>query len=218
MTSNNALPPEIAVALGYARPTERPVFAAILQFDRALGSAVGQASEMLVGQLRLAWWRDALMTNAEHMPRGNPILDELVRALGPALPQLVPLVDGWEALLVAQPLDEAALGAHTDGRISAWLATSRVIGPCDDLDAVANAARLWSLADLAANLSDPVERTRVVEFAMRYVRLPARLSASMRPLAVLAELARRAITQGGAPLMADRTAALVALRCGLFGR
>jgi phytoene synthase len=80
------------------------------------------------------------------------------------------------------------------------------------------AAKAWALGDLAANLSDPVERALVLAVAKEETGYTPLGGRSLRPLAILGGLGRRALAKGGAPLLDGRRAALAALRLGLFGR
>src|SRR5436190_1449068 len=90
------------------------------------------------------------------------------------------------ALSYATRLTPAAIDGFADGRAEAFGALARELGADARGDAVA-AARIWALADLAANLSDGAERERVVACG-RDLAPPPRLSSSLRPLAVLAAL------------------------------
>jgi phytoene synthase len=76
---------------------------------------------------------------------------------------------------------------------------------------------LWALGDLAAHASDPAERSVAVQCAAA-VPHSGRLPRTMRPLAVLAALARRVAERGEGGLLGDRAAAMLAMRVGIFGR
>jgi len=103
-----------------------------------------------------------------------------------------------------------------DGRVQAFVALARELG-VDAVDAAAAAARVWALADLAANLSDAAERELVVELG-RNLAPPPRLPRSLRPLAVLAGLGAAALARGGGKLLGGPASAFHALRIGLSGR
>ena len=217
MTGEDELPPEQDLALAYARARDRPAIEAVLRLDKNLGRAVAQASEPIVGQLKLAWWRDALSASPEARPQGNPLLETLSANFGSDTRCLVALVDGWESLLVSDPLSAGSIELLLAGREVAWRLIASRLAPGENMTHVAAAARRWALADLLAGLGDEHERAIALSLAASEVR-PPRLSRQLRPLAVLAALASGAIARGGLPLLADRRAALVALRSGLFGR
>ena len=218
MSAEDDLPQEQQLALAYARPEHRPLVEAMLRLDRSLGRSVAQASEPIVGQLRLAWWRDALGATPDKRPQGNPVLDLLSQKFGAGTARLQPLVDGWEALLLAESLDEEAIAPFLAGREAAWLAVALLIDPASDEKQVRTAARRWASGDLLAGLGDADERRAVMDMAKRGPTDRQVLPRSLRPLAVLAALSDRAIARGGQPLLGDRMAALVALRSGMFGR
>ncbi len=204
--------PELArLALAWAPPRARPATAALLALDSRLATLLRQMREPLLGQMRLAWWRDRLGESPERWPRGDPVLDALRHWPDP--PALVPLVDGWEALL-GEGLD-AEVFAHGRGQGFATLA--RTLGEALAADAALAAGRIWALADLAANLSAPAERAAVLALGAA-AGPPPRLPKSLRALAVLAGLGWRSLASGGGPLLAGRGSAIAALRIGALGR
>ncbi|MDP4575288.1 squalene/phytoene synthase family protein [Qipengyuania sp. G39] len=212
------LPPEAQVAIGYASPEHRGAFAALLAFDRNLARSVAGASEAIVGQLRLAWWRDAMAESADDLPRGNPLLDALADGFGEQRQHLGALVDGWESVLLAEPIDRLAIQALKTGREAGWLALGTALGAGADDTAVRLAAGRWALADLLSGLPQEDRTPEIIADAQASLGQPAPLPLGMRPLAVLDALARRSLAAGGAPLLAGRRSAMVALRAGVFGR
>ena len=212
------LPPEAQVALGYALPEHRNAFGSLLAFDRNLARSVAGASEAIVGQLRLAWWRDALAASADAVPRGNPSLDQIARSFGEQRSRLGALVDGWEAVLLADPLNRSAIQSLKAGREAGWLALATALGSEADEAAVRLAAGRWALADLISSLPREDRISQIVADAQASLGQPAALPRALRPLAVLDALARRSLGAGGAPLLAGRGSAMVALRAGVFGR
>lgn len=201
------------LALAYASARTRPVTLALLTLDARLAAILRGRREPIVTQLRLAWWRDVLARPAAEWPRGEPLLDALRTWRDPSC--LAALPGGWEAL-VADELTPAAIAEFVDGRGQAFACLARELGISAREDAAA-AARVWALADLAAHLSDGPERALVVEYG-RTLPAPPRLSASLRPLAVLAALGWAALDRGGAPLLSGPRSALRALRIGMTGR
>ncbi len=212
------LPPEAQVAIGYALPEHRGAFTALLAFDRNLARSVAGASEAIVGQLRLAWWRDALAADADVLPRGNPLLDELAIGFGEQRQQLGALVDGWEAVLLAEPIDRSAIESLRSGREAGWQALATALDTGESDAAVRLAAGRWALADLISGLPQEDREPDIIAEAQASLGQPASLPRALRPLAVLDALARRSLAAGSAPLLAGRGSAMVALRAGLFGR
>lgn len=206
------LPPPQRLALAYAPARVRPATEALLALDSRLAAILRARREPIAAQLRLAWWREMLARSAEEWPRGEPVLDSLRGWRDPS--GLAALADGWEALL-AEALTAEAIGEFADGRARAFACLACELG-VDLVGEVQDAARIWALADLAGNLSDSGERSRVIELGRGLA--PPPLPAALRPLAVLSGLGARALSKGGAPLLSGPGSALLALRIGLAGR
>ena len=206
------LPPPQRLALAYASARSRPATLALFALDARLAAVLRARNEPIAAQLRLAWWRDRLGEPVSGWPRGEPVLDALRSWHDPS--GLAHLAAGWEALL-SDTLTPAAIAEFVAGRGSAFVSLASELGvePLSDAGA---AARIWALADLAANISDGVEQDLVVEYGRDLV--PPRLSASLRPLAVLAGLGAAALRKGGAPLLSGPRSMLLALRIGFTGR
>ena len=83
---------------------------------------------------------------------------------------------------------------------------------------VRRAGTLWALADLAINARDEAELSRAVKLGAAEGTNGLRLSRDMRPLAVIAGLARRSLRFRGRPMLGDRASPLIALRLSLIGR
>jgi 15-cis-phytoene synthase len=206
------LPQPQRLALTYASARGREPTHALLSLDAKLAAFLRARREPIAVQLRLAWWRDMLVRPVAEWPPGEPVLDSLRAWREPS--RLAQLAVGWEALL-AETLTPAAIAEFADGRGRAFACLAREL----DADAAAEAeqaARIWALADLSANISDADERALVVERSRALV--PPRLPRPLRPLAVLAGLGAAALAKGGAQLLSGPGSALLALRIGLTGR
>lgn len=144
---------ERALALAYAPAAARPGLAALLTLDETLGALVRAARTPMLGQLRLAWWRDALAALDTAPPPAQPVLETLAAHVTPRVAGagLQTVVDGWEALLD----DPADLTRHGEERGAAlFLAAARLLGGEGD-PVVAAAGRGWALADVARRWSEP---------------------------------------------------------------
>lgn len=206
-----------SLAVNYAGAAHRDAWLALFALDAHLANLVRQATEPLLGQMRLAWWRDRLNEAPSNWPKGNPLLALIGKSWGPDADGLVHLVDGWEFMLVEPPLAELDVTGFAKGRGQAVAALGKLIGADSGSDAVLAGER-WALADLAMHTSDADDRAKVLDSAAQIKPAGARLPPVLRPLAVLNGLAQRAIDAGGAPLFSGRRAALYTLRLGLFGR
>jgi phytoene synthase len=203
------LPLPQRLALSYAPGAAKPATLAVFALDARLGQAVRQASEPIMGQMRLAWWRDQLGL----APAARERSDELVRALDALAgrePELIELVDGWEELL-AEQLD---VRAYAQGRAAGFGA----LATRDSAERARQAGRVFALGDLAANLGPADERRLVTEEAANEPARRGSLPRALRSLTVLEALARRSLARGGTPLLDGPGAMLTALRLGIVGR
>lgn len=204
------------LALAYAPAPVRSATLALFALDARLAAILRAAREPMLAQLRLAWWREQLGTDAAAWPGGDPLL-AILRGWEGELPALRALADGWEAMTGAAPLPAEALLALADARGDAFAALARLAGVEEQSAAARQTGTAWALADLAARLTHPDERSLARELAqakaVRGVVLPRRL----RPLVVLHGLAVRSLRQedGAATSPGDM---LAALRLGLLGR
>ena len=203
------LPPLERLALTYAPRRSRSATLALLALDRRLGAGVAAASEPLIGQLKLAWWRDRLGEGKEAWPRGEPLLAQLAAWPGEAS-SLVALVDGWEAQLTAAP-GVTALRDLAAGRSAAWLALAEGFGERGE-EAIAKAAHRWTYAQFAST-SDGAAAQRLAAAPH-----PGPLPRSVRSLAVLDGVSARSAGRAGRGLPNAASAVLYAMRLGIFGR
>jgi phytoene synthase len=213
-----ALPPPQRLAVAWSPRAVRPTMLALLIFDAHLASLVAGASEPMLGQIRLAWWREQLREAPDARARGCPELDALSTSWRGEETALVTLVDGWEQLLGEAPLPEAAIGAFAQSRGESFAGLARLSGAIAAEKASTDAGRQWALADLAFRVRDAEEKARCRELYLG-AALPPRshLPRALRGLSVLAALALRSIARDE-PLLEGRGAALLALRVGLTGR
>lgn len=99
--SHDELTPPLRLALAYAPHTTRDRFGLLLRLDTRCASIVGNASEPLFGQIKLAWWRDALLAAPADRPKGEPLLAQYYELDDPWLVSAASaLIDGWETLVV----------------------------------------------------------------------------------------------------------------------
>ena len=182
------LAPLARLAIAYAPASARPLWTALLTLDHRLARAVNGASSPLIGQLKLAWWRDRMRTGAAQWPPGEPLLAALT-PFDRERAALEALVDGWEGLIDEAP-GEGAFERLAEARGGAVAALARVLACPADSQTITTLARQWTR---------PGDRTR-----------PARLPRLLRPLLILANLPR--VDEAG-PLTMLRI-----VRLGLFGR
>ncbi|MDQ2893695.1 MAG: squalene/phytoene synthase family protein [Pseudomonadota bacterium] len=149
-------PIDLAIAL--APPTARAALTALFALDARLAEVASSTREPTLGQLRLAWWRDALdrldraPTPAEPTLRA---LENLVLLHGVTGADLSGMAAGWEAIVAGPTPDLAALVEYGTARGSALFgAAARVLGT--HINARIDAAgRGWAVAEIMRRWSDP---------------------------------------------------------------
>ena len=178
--------PDRSLALLHVTQPVRSAIAALWALDEALGRVLAGTTDPMIGQLRLTWWHQAIGA----LPAGaagEPVLTALggqVVARGIAPAGLLPLVEGWEALLDPLPLTDEALAAFATLRGGTlW----RLAGALLDADPEERVGEGWALADFAGRCSDPDTAGRA--YAMAASCLTGRFTGP-RALRMLARLAR----------------------------
>lgn len=192
---------ERALALSYAPAKRREALAALFGLDDALANVLRTTREPAVGQIRLAWWREALARLDSAPAPAEPVLTGLaahVLPLGVSGASLVPIVHGWEVLIEESRLDDAALRRYAGGRGQLFVAAGTVVDavPADPLE---RAGQGWALADLALNLRKTEEAGCARRIAAEYLPAGRRWSRAARALGALAQLAQLDLAASSPP-------------------
>jgi phytoene synthase len=180
--------PDRAFALDHVAAPQRPAVTALWVLDEQLGQIVASTTQPMVGQMRLLWWREALITGA----RGHPVLEGMTSVQGAGIDPLAlgAIIDGWEELLEPLPLDADQLARFGGLRGTSLFALSAQAmgGTCPD-----GAGAGWALADFGLRCSDSATAARALEMASAYLS-DVDLKAMPRPLRILVRLARNDVT------------------------
>lgn len=214
--ATTSFPEERALALAHMAPATRRALKLYFALDARLARQVAQAREPLLGQIRLAWWRDQLKLSAAERAQGDQVLDSVEVMWGSDASALIALVDGWEELLGEAPLTAAAISQFAAGRAQPLAAFIPQTGKEALVDHVTRAGKRWALVDFAWKTSEPVEHEAALDLA-RQIEGTVILPRSLRGIQVLDRLACHSL-KTETPLFAGRSAAFVALRVGLIGR
>ncbi|MBC9031606.1 hypothetical protein IAG41_04300 [Sphingomonas sp. JC676] len=196
--------PERALILVYAPAEGRAALAALLALDDALAALLRSTTQPAVGQLRLAWWREALARLDTQPPPAEQVLQGLAAnllPLGISGASLVPIVHGWEVLIEEDALGEDALRRFGEGRGSLFEAAGRTLGAGPG-DPLVEAGRGWALADLAHNLDTAEEAAgaRALAAPLLEAATSRKWSRNGRALGALAHRARLDLAlEHGAP-------------------
>ena len=180
------------LALAYVPAASRAAIDALWAIDAAMADVVRTTQQPMVGQIRLAWWRERLeelgTVGAPAEPRLQAVERELL-SRGIAGAEVAAVELGWAALLQDFPWGLQVVDAvRVRGRV--LFAIGGVILGADG-DNLRAAGGLWAVVDCARHCSDPDSRRGL----MREARLLAdsvagiRYPAAARPLSMLAALA-----------------------------
>lgn len=140
------LSPPQRLAIAYAPCDVRDAFGLLLEFDAKLNAIVANANETLIGQLKLAWWREAVAADPSKRPKGEPLLARISALTKQDIhPELEMLLTAWEEQLVGEGAVRA-LQAFTHARGAAIFGGYiRLIGAGVDVE---DAGTQWALRDL----------------------------------------------------------------------
>ena len=214
---SESLPPEQELALAYTPREIREKFRALLSFDQRMARIVAATTEPMLGQMRLAWWREQLAIAPAERPEGDLVLGSLGLHWAGSEDTLTAAINAHEVMVASETLSAADVERYVEGRSEQF----GHIFPCrndGELSAILTAAKIYICADASTRLSDPTEQQLFLEHGEARIDAAARLPWLLRGLGVLQALAVRSLKNGGKPLMEGRGAALTALRAAMIGR
>lgn len=191
-----------ALALLVAAAPARPPIEALFALDSRLAGIVRATREPMVGQMRLTWWHEALTKLDREPAPAEPLLRDVQRHLLPAGvsgARVAGMIDGWEELIVSDPLAAETLDRHAEARGGGLFAAAAVVLG-GDTPLLAPAGRGWALADLAGHLSAPAAAGLAADAAQRELSqaFSAPWPAKLRPIGVLSLIARLDAAPGSA--------------------
>lgn len=199
------LAPEQILALAFCRQDLREPYGLLLRFDRSLARAMPHLGPPIVGQVRLAWWRDQIRSLPES---GSPDpvlngLNDLVGAHPDARSVLEALVGAWEALLADSELSGDRMLEFAKARGGCLFHVACIVSGTRAESAAEHAGTLWALADFARHCSDRDLAVHALSLAGAYAGAPRELPRALRPFAILAHFAERDAAGGIERLIAS---------------
>ena len=187
------LDPDRRLALSYVPARSRAAVGALWRLDAALGAVLAGGREPMVSRIKLAWWREALERLDRERAPAEPVLSALaasVLPVGLSGGALAAMEEGWSILLSDQPLMSADLGLYARRRGALLFGHSATLLGGMDVEEVRRAGEVWALVDLARHCGNPEDRQAALADARRR-ELPPKWRSPLRPLGMLAMLARR---------------------------
>lgn len=161
-----SLPPPMFLAIAYAPLAVRSRLSWLLALDRRLADVLTRASEPMIAQLRLSWWRDALTSAPEKRPKGEPLLAQLdeIASDDAAISAGRSLIDAFEIL--ATDADSQAQESARKQRVSALCGAFASWIACGEAEGI----QINQIADWWSALTGP---------------MPKSLPRKLRPLTIL---------------------------------
>lgn len=192
-----SLDPDRFLALSYVPARRRAAIEALWRLDAALGAVVAGSKDSMISRIKLVWWRDALeRLDRDHAP-AEPILQAVARdvlPVGVSGAELSAMEAAWTVLLSPDPLNAADLDAYAArGRLLFGL-SARLLGVSDA--GVERAGEGWALADLARHSGDDDDSGAALAAAKDRLSEEQSWPSALRPLGMLAMLARRDVARG----------------------
>jgi 15-cis-phytoene synthase len=186
------------LALAYVPAARRPAVEALWRLDLALASVLTTGREPMISRIRLAWWRESLEKLDGGRPPAEPVLQALAaHVVGRIITgaELAEMEQGWAVLLEPGPLGPDELGRYASARGGLLFRyTARLLGAEADAEAE-RGGEAWALIDLARHSADQADAAGAVA-AARERRRGERWPSALRPIGMLAALARRDAERG----------------------
>ena len=194
------LDPDRTLTLTYVPAERRAALAALWRLDAALGAVLAGGREPLISQIKLAWWRDSLARLDQAPPPAEPVLQEVARHVLPRGikgSKLARMEEGWSILLASEALSASDLDNYSGSRGALLFRHSSQLLGIQMNARVKKAGEGWALADLARH-SNEVDAKAALDAARARLSdvTEQRWPKSLRPLGMLAMLARRDVDRG----------------------
>lgn len=192
------LAPEQILALAFCTRALREPYSLLLRLDRSLGRSMPHVSPPIVGQIRLAWWREQIRSPATANAPDAVLeaLDSLVRTRPVSRSDIAGLVDAWEILLVDSDLTDDNLLDFSKGRGGGIFRLASAIAGVPADAAMDRAGMLWALADFSRRCTDRALADRALALARELSGSARALPHALRPFAILAYFAERDAARG----------------------
>ena len=149
-TQIDIIDPGKLLALTYAKGELQDVLTLLLALDMRLGQIISKGTEPLIGQMRIAWWRDALRRPTGEWPKGEPLFQDLALLKCELAPDMVHLADAWGGLLAQEEWTAGTLAAFAEDRSRGIFGCFAKISMQDDdaRNKLLVMGQRWALIDL----------------------------------------------------------------------
>lgn len=130
----------------YSAPVARPALFALHGLDLEMAAIVAGTTEPMIGEIRLAWWREALVGLDTGKVPAQPLLSVIanqVLAMGLSGAELAGLDDRWLGLIGSDMVP----AAHIEGGGALFALAARVMG--GDPVLAARLGQVWASGEVA---------------------------------------------------------------------
>ncbi|MEE9434046.1 MAG: hypothetical protein V3V15_07380 [Sphingorhabdus sp.] len=193
---DDPLDPPKRLAITYFKGDAKALLEALLKFDVRLGQIVLRGSEVVIGQMRMAWWRDVIASDLDAWPKGEPSIAELAviaekLGKGSLESALAAIIDSWDILLANEVWSRDILIEHARLRSDGiFLHMAKVWGQTS-IAPVFDHGKIWALCELGYRSDTDIKS------AIGSVSKAARLPREARGLSILSMAARQQYYGGG---------------------
>jgi len=193
------LEPLQRLMVAYTRSEDRNRYALLFALDARFAEIVRSTTEILIGQMRLSWWRDILTKPAAERPAGEPLIEQVNRLeqSGETLAPLLALLDGWEVMLDDFPWEDRQFDNYAAARGGGFFAFGLAGGSSLNQSQAAQ-AKAWAFWDFARHCSDAGMRQAGFDRCSDIMTMHPqfRFDRSGRPLSILCKLMAHDVRQG----------------------
>ncbi|MEJ6593559.1 hypothetical protein [Parasphingorhabdus sp.] len=185
------LEPLQRLIVAYAGSEDRDRYALLFSLDARFAEIVRSTTEILIGQIRLTWWRDILTKPAAERPAGEPLVEQINRLedRGENLAPLLNLLDGWEVMLDDFPWQDRNFDNYATAR-GCGLFEFGLAGGKPLSEGQTELSMAWALWDFARHCSDANMRRSAFDRCTEIMssKLQPNFNGSGRPLSILCKL------------------------------
>lgn len=183
----------------YARSDDRDRYALLFALDARFADIVRSTTEILIGQMRLTWWRDILTKPAAERPAGEPLVEQisLLEERGESLAPLLTLLDGWEVMLDDFPWTDRQFDQYATARGCGFFAFGLSRGkPLSERQE--GQGKAWALWDFARHCSDASMRRSAFDRCSEIMTSQPKpnFDRNGRPISILCHLMIRDVRTG----------------------
>jgi len=185
-----SLSPPQRLALSYLEPNKRQLLTLFLVFDSRLQDVYFKMSEVMIAQIRLAWWRDTIVS--ESKPKSEPLvamIDETI-TLYPEInitKILLSLIDAWEIFIISEgDMKEDQLREYANNRGGLLFEAIAEVCKVNELsEDFAYLGEIWALSFLFQNDREVCEEAITLAFEKYKMVDLVKTSREIRALTIL---------------------------------